>query len=89
MIYLLLQMGLLHHLSGLERLLFPLLFLSACGTQERLEREYGLDLITTAPSVVYRVLKRDGEVVECSNPAEMPDASVRTEIQEPFVRVSE
>ncbi|CAI5481647.1 unnamed protein product, partial [Closterium sp. Yama58-4] len=43
--------------------------------QERLEREYGLDLITTAPSVVYRVVKRDGSVVECSNPADMPDAS--------------
>ncbi|GJP52847.1 hypothetical protein CLOM_g11932 [Closterium sp. NIES-68] len=55
--------------------------------QERLEREYGLDLITTAPSVVYRVLKRDGTVVECSNPSEMPDASIRTEIQEPYVRM--
>ncbi|CAI5996681.1 unnamed protein product [Closterium sp. NIES-64] len=55
-------------------------------SQERLEREYSLDLITTAPSVVYRVVKRDGSVVECSNPADMPDASVRTEIQEPYVR---
>ncbi|CAI5984130.1 unnamed protein product, partial [Closterium sp. NIES-64] len=55
--------------------------------QERLEREYSLDLITTAPSVVYRVVKRDGSVVECSNPADMPDASVRTEIQEPYVRL--
>lgn len=55
--------------------------------QERLEREYSLDLITTAPSVVYSVLLRDGSTVECSNPAAMPDAAVRTEIQEPFVRL--
>ncbi|CAI5532056.1 unnamed protein product [Closterium sp. Naga37s-1] len=55
--------------------------------QERLEREYSLDLITTAPSVVYRVVKRDGSVVECSNPADMPDASIRSEIQEPYVRL--
>ena len=73
----------------LEPVISPPILVCACNVQERLEREYGLDLITTAPSVVYRVLQRDGEVVECSNPADMPDASVRTEIQEPFVRVSE
>lgn len=55
--------------------------------QERLEREYDLSLITTAPSVVYRVVKRDKSVVECSNPSDLPDAAVRQEIQEPFVKV--
>lgn len=55
--------------------------------QERLEREYNLSLITTAPSVVYRVICRDDSVVECSNPADLPDAERRKAIEEPFVKV--
>ena len=43
--------------------------------QERLEREYGLDLVTTAPSVVYRVKKTDGEILNIDNPTNMPDPS--------------
>ena len=43
--------------------------------QERLEREYNMDLITTAPTVVYQVLLRDGSVIEIENPSKLPDAS--------------
>ena len=42
--------------------------------QERLEREYGMDLVTTAPGVLYRVTTTDGEVVEIDSPAKLPDA---------------
>jgi GTP-binding protein LepA len=53
--------------------------------QERLEREYNLTLITTAPSVIYRVTKTDGTVVMVDNPAFLPDANHREFIEEPFV----
>jgi len=53
--------------------------------QERLEREYDLDLITTAPSVVYKVTTTDGETKEISNPSGFPDASEIKEVQEPTV----
>ena len=53
--------------------------------QERLEREYNLDLITTAPSVVYEVYTSAGEMVSCDNPATMPGADVRDRIEEPYV----
>ncbi len=53
--------------------------------QERLEREYDLDLITTAPSVVYKVTMTDGETKEISNPSGFPDASEIKEVQEPTV----
>jgi len=56
--------------------------------QERLEREYGLDLIATAPSVEYQVLRRDGAVVEIENPCDLPDAAEIEEIHEPWMRVS-
>ncbi len=56
--------------------------------QERLEREYGLDLIATAPSVEYQVLRRDGTVVEIENPCDLPDAAEIEEIHEPWMRVS-
>ncbi len=56
--------------------------------QERLEREYNLSLVTTAPSVIYRVHKVDGEVVEIDNPANLPPATSRNYIEEPYVRVS-
>lgn len=55
--------------------------------QERLEREYDLNLITTAPSVVYRVHCVDGSVVECSNPSALPEAGKRKSIEEPFVKI--
>lgn len=56
--------------------------------QERLEREFNLDLITTAPSVTYHVDLADGSIKEVENPAEMPDASSIKDIKEPYVRAS-
>jgi len=53
--------------------------------QERLEREYGLSLITTAPSVVYRAITTAGEVLEIDNPSKMPPAGKITAMEEPFV----
>ena len=55
--------------------------------QERLEREFDQDLITTAPSVVYQVVKNDGEVMMVENPAKMPDQGKTAEIREPIVTV--
>jgi GTP-binding protein LepA len=55
--------------------------------QERLEREFDQDLITTAPSVVYQVVKGDGEVIMVENPAKMPDQGRLQEIREPIVTV--
>jgi GTP-binding protein LepA len=55
--------------------------------QERLEREFDQDLITTAPSVVYQVVKPDGEVVMVENPSKMPDQGRLEEIREPIVTV--
>ncbi|ARU06626.1 elongation factor 4 [Comamonas serinivorans] len=55
--------------------------------QERLEREFDQDLITTAPSVVYEVLKADGEVIQVENPSKMPDTGRLAEIREPIVTV--
>ncbi|WP_027475740.1 translation elongation factor 4 [Curvibacter gracilis] len=55
--------------------------------QERLEREFDQDLITTAPSVVYEVVKGDGEVIMVENPAKMPDQGRIQEIREPIVTV--
>lgn len=55
--------------------------------QERLEREYNLHLIVTAPSVSYEVLKNDGEVLLISNPSELPDIISVKEIREPFMKV--
>jgi GTP-binding protein LepA len=53
--------------------------------QERLEREYDMDLITTAPTVVYQVLLRDGTLLEIENPSKLPDASKVEEIREPII----
>ncbi|HEX6321901.1 MAG TPA: translation elongation factor 4 [Burkholderiales bacterium] len=53
--------------------------------QERLEREYGMHLITTAPSVVYEVLLRDGTVEQVSNPSRLPDPTLIAEIREPII----
>ena len=55
--------------------------------QERLEREYNLDLITTAPSVVYRVTTTDGEIVEVDNPSLLPSPQKREKIEEPYIQV--
>jgi len=55
--------------------------------QERLEREFDQDLITTAPSVVYQVMRADGEVIMVENPSKMPEASKMEEIREPIVTV--
>ena len=53
--------------------------------QERLEREYNLDLVTTAPGVVYRVHKTDGTVLELTNPSNLPDPSEIEYMEEPVV----
>ncbi len=55
--------------------------------QERLEREFDQDLITTAPSVVYQVVRADGEVIMVENPSKMPDQGRLEEIREPIVTV--
>ena len=56
--------------------------------QERLEREFNLDLIATAPSVVYRIKRRDGEEMELHNPADMPDPTQIAAISEPWIRAT-
>lgn len=56
--------------------------------EERLEREFNLDLIATAPSVVYHAFLTDGTMVEVANPAEMPDPTSLDHIEEPYVRAS-
>ena len=56
--------------------------------QERLEREYGLDLILTAPSVIYKIFMTDGSVIELDNPSKMPDLTLINHIEEPYVTAS-
>lgn len=56
--------------------------------QERLEREFDMDLITTAPTVIYEVVQRDGTVLVVDNPSKMPDPSKIEEIREPIVTVN-
>ena len=56
--------------------------------QERLEREYDMELITTAPTVVYQLVLRDGTVTEIDNPSKLPDASKIEEIREPMIRAT-
>jgi GTP-binding protein LepA len=56
--------------------------------QERIEREFGIDLITTAPSVILEVEKTDGELLRIDNPADMPDPQKIEEIREPFVEAT-
>ncbi len=55
-------------------------------TQERIEREFNLEIITTAPSVIYKVHKTDGEVFEIANPADLPDLSTISYMEEPIVK---
>ena len=54
--------------------------------QERLEREYNLDLVTTAPSVIYKVYKTNGEIIELTNPTNLPDPSEIEYMEEPMVK---
>ena len=54
--------------------------------QERLEREYNLDLITTAPTVIYEVVKKNGDVIQVDNPSSLPDAGDIDEMREPIAR---
>ncbi len=56
--------------------------------QERLEREFGLDLIATAPGVVYRVTRGDGETFELHNPADLPDPVLIGQVEEPWIRAT-
>jgi len=56
--------------------------------QERLEREFDMDLITTAPTVVYEVIMRDGSTIRVDNPSKMPDPSKIEEVREPIVTVN-
>ena len=56
--------------------------------QERLEREYNLDLIATAPSVIYHVYLTDGSMIEIDNPARMPDTARIDRVEEPYVKAS-
>ena len=56
--------------------------------RERLEREYDLDLISTAPSVEYEVLKTDGEILKCDNPSQLPTPNEIEEIREPIVNTT-
>ena len=56
--------------------------------QERLEREYDLDLVTTAPSVIYKITKTDGQVVDISNPTNLPDVTLIEKMEEPVVKAT-
>jgi GTP-binding protein LepA len=56
--------------------------------QERLEREYGMELITTAPTVIYQVLLQDGSLIEIENPSKLPDPSKIEEVREPIITAS-
>jgi GTP-binding protein LepA len=56
--------------------------------QERIEREFNLDIITTAPSVIYKIYKKDGEMLEMTNPTNMPDPTEIDKMEEPVVKAS-
>jgi len=56
--------------------------------QERLEREYDLNLITTAPTVVYEILKTDGTIIQIHNPSDMPEVNLIEEIREPIIQAN-
>jgi GTP-binding protein LepA len=56
--------------------------------RDRIEREYNIDLITTAPSVIYNVYMRDGEMIELHNPADMPDLSKVEHLEEPRIKAT-
>ena len=56
--------------------------------RERLREEYGVELVATAPNVIYEVVKSNGDVIEAHRPSDFPDASEITEIREPYIRLS-
>ena len=56
--------------------------------KERLEREFNLDIILTAPSVIYKVLKTNGETIEIDNPSELPERQSISKIEEPYIRTN-
>lgn len=56
--------------------------------QERLDREFGLEIITTAPSVIYKIFMKDGEILEIHNPAGMPDVTKIDHVEEPWIRAT-
>ena len=56
--------------------------------RDRIEREYDIELITTAPSVIYHVYMKDGEMIELHNPADMPDPSKVDHIEEPRIKAT-
>lgn len=56
--------------------------------RERLEREFDLDILVTAPSVAYEIVKNDGSVEEISNPSELPDGSIYKELREPWAKIN-
>ena len=56
--------------------------------QERLEREYGLDLITSAPTVIYEIVTKSGDIVRVDNPSQLPDPSTIDQMREPIVQAS-
>ena len=56
--------------------------------QERLEREYNLDLVTTAPSVIYKIYKTNGEMIWCDNPSNLPDPAEIEHMEEPMVKAT-
>src|SRR3546814_2061255 len=56
--------------------------------QERLEREYDLNLISTAPTVIYEVLKTDGTILPLDNPAKLPQSNLVEEVREPIIRAN-
>ena len=56
--------------------------------QERLEREFEVDLITTAPTVVYQILMKDGKLLEFENPSKLPDTTTFEELREPIINAN-
>ncbi|MDD3150476.1 MAG: translation elongation factor 4 [Candidatus Gastranaerophilales bacterium] len=56
--------------------------------QERIDREYNITLVTTAPSVIYKITKTDGSVIEIDNPAHLPEPQFREKIEEPYVKLN-
>ena len=56
--------------------------------QERIEREFNLDIITTAPSVIYKVTKTNGETIDLTNPTNLPEPTEIDSMEEPIVKAS-
>src|SRR5690606_40102661 len=80
------------HVTGVQTCALPIFgFLGMLHmeiTQERLEREYNLDLITTAPTVVYELALKNGETLYVDSPSKLPDLSAIEDMREPIVRAN-